>query len=171
MPQLPLLLHACTRGAHVLKLKPTLRLPRLTGSRLQAAATLASLALLEVSGAARVRALHQPSVSLNDSLWYPLIVLPELLQQVLACWPTLLHRTGLADGYTGWRTATWGWVQHRFPPSTDAAAAAEAGAGKAASSGSRGASCAASTAGSTGSGKADKEGSKRHDVEVACIAA
>lgn len=85
---------------------------------------LASLLLLCFSAAARVRALYQPSVSTNDHLYYPLIVLPELLQQLLTSVPTLLHRTGLADSYAGWRTATWGWVARALPPAeTDPEAA------------------------------------------------
>lgn len=136
---------------------------------LQASATLVSILLLEVSGAARVRALYQPSVNLDDHLWYPLIVLPELLQQLLACWPTLLHRAALADSYTGWRTATWPWVQRMFPPSGDAAMAVEAGAGKTARAGSSATSC--NIAASAASVKADKEENPNADILVACTAA
>ncbi|KAL4421146.1 hypothetical protein ABPG77_000781 [Micractinium sp. CCAP 211/92] len=136
---------------------------------LLASATLVSILLLEVSGAARVRALYQPSVNLDDHLWYPLIVLPELLQQLLACCPTLLHRAALADSYSGWRTATWPWVQRMFPPSGDAAMAAEAGAGKAAKEGSSAASCNISA--STGSMKAAEEDSQPADILVACTVA
>lgn len=94
--------------------------------------TLASALLLLFSAAARVRALYQPSVSLDDALFYPLVVLPELLQQLLAAWPALLLRCGLADEYAGWRTATWPWVSRRFPAApaaADAEAAAAAAAG------------------------------------------
>jgi len=94
---------------------------------MQAAPTLLSLILIQISGAARVRALYQPSVATNDHLWYCLIVLPELLQQLLTSVPTLLHRSGLADSYAGWRTATWGWVRRAFPASTDPAVPAAAG--------------------------------------------
>lgn len=51
---------------------------------LQVAATLASILLLEISGAARVRNVYDSSVSLDDDKYYTLIVLPELLQQVRA---------------------------------------------------------------------------------------
>lgn len=137
----------------------------------QAAATLVSVVLLEVSGAARVRALYQPSVSLEDRLWYPLVVLPELLQQLLACWPTLLHRAGLADSYNGWRTATWGWVQRRFPPAVDAGAVAEAGDGMAAKMGPKATSAAASIAVSAGLGQSDNQGSRDNGVVVTCVTA
>lgn len=80
---------------------------------------LASILLIEVSGAARVRGLYDASVSTNDHLYYSLIVLPELLQQLLTSLPTLLHRMGLADAYCGWRTAAWGWVLRAFPAAGD----------------------------------------------------
>ncbi|KAL4451729.1 hypothetical protein ABPG75_007391 [Micractinium tetrahymenae] len=138
---------------------------------LLAATTLASVVLIEVSGAARVRALYQPSVSLDDRLWYPLVALPELLQQLLACWPALLHRAGLADSYKGWRTATWPWVRRRFPPSADGALAAEAGAGEATKAGPQAASSVASIAVSTASGKSDKEAIRSGAAVVTCMAA
>lgn len=84
-----------------------------------------SILLIEVSGAARVRNVYDPQVSLNDSLYYTLIVLPEILQQLLTSWPALLHRCGLADKYAGWRTKSWRWVGRAFPVQTDPEAAAE----------------------------------------------
>lgn len=63
-------------------------------------------------------------VSTNDHLYYPLVVLPELLQQLLYTLPTLLLRIGFAERYTGWRTAARGWVRRCFP--TDASAVAVA---------------------------------------------
>lgn len=97
--------------------------------------TLASLLLLAFSGAARVRALYQRSVTTSDQLYYPLIVAPELLQQLLISVPTLLHRSGLAESYTGWRCKIWAWVACAFPtrPPTPDAEAAGAAPGKAGS--------------------------------------
>lgn len=87
---------------------------------------LVSILLIEVSGATRVRALYDNNITPNDNFYYTLIVLPELLQQLLTTAPTLLHRTGLADSYAGWRTAAWGWVLRAFPPSGEADVAADA---------------------------------------------
>lgn len=94
-----------------------------------AGSALASLLLLAVSAAARVRAIYQPSVSTTDSLYYSLIVLPELVQQTLVSWPALLHRAGVADAYRDWRTAARPWVLRAFPCGAQNAAAVEAGRG------------------------------------------
>lgn len=58
--------------------------------------------------------------------YYPLIVLPELLQQLISLWPALLHKIGFAEGYKlrGWRTATWSWVARAFPHPDDSATGA-----------------------------------------------
>lgn len=92
-----------------------------------AGTTLLSVLLIEFSGAARVHALYDSSVTLDDHLFYPLIVLPELLQQLLTSIPTLMHRTAYAEQYRGWRTATWPWVQRAFPATADASLAAANG--------------------------------------------
>ena len=47
--------------------------------------------------------------------------------QLITLIPTLLHRTGLADDYKGWRTATWPWVGRAFPPTAPAALPGGAG--------------------------------------------
>ncbi|KAI7838324.1 hypothetical protein COHA_007893 [Chlorella ohadii] len=122
------------------------------GSRtpvLLALALLAQILLIEVSGAARVRALYQRTVSLNDHFYYPLIVLPELLQQLISLWPALLHKIGYAESYKlrGWRTATWSWVTRAFPHPDDSSAtpaAAENGQACKPAGAGPGAACAAS---------------------------
>jgi hypothetical protein len=83
----------------------------------QVSTVLLSALMLGVSAAARVRTLCQlqPSVSTDEALCHCLISLPELLRQLLTSFPTLLHRTGYADAYRGWRTGVWGWVARRSP--------------------------------------------------------
>lgn len=128
----------------------------------QVAPTLASLLLIEVSGAARVRALYQPTVTTNDQLYYTLIVLPELLQQLAAAVPTLLHRCGLAEAYAqrGWRSCTWGWVARAFP-AANAAPLEAGGAQEAAPAAGKGDVDCGSSAGGAPSSAGSLKGSGR----------
>ena len=73
--------------------------------------------LLGISGATRIRSVYDTNIGLTDSLYYTLIVMPEVLQQLIMLVPTLLHRIGMADKYTGWRDMTWGWVSRVYPVS------------------------------------------------------
>lgn len=72
--------------------------------------------LLAVSAASRVHALYDSYFFVEDRFFYTLVALPELLQQLISAFPVLMLAAGHADRYQGWRTATWPWVQRRFPP-------------------------------------------------------
>ncbi|GAX79544.1 hypothetical protein CEUSTIGMA_g6985.t1 [Chlamydomonas eustigma] len=72
---------------------------------------IASLLLLW-SAAFRVRSTYvDPSLMVNERLYYPLQVLPELLQIMLWAVPGLMHRAGLGNGYEAWYELT-----HGVPP-------------------------------------------------------
>lgn len=90
-----------------------------------------------------------PCPTLPLCSYYPLIVLPELLQQLISLWPALLHKIGYAESYKlrGWRTATWSWVTRAFPHPDDSSAtpaAAENGQACKPAGAGPGAACAAS---------------------------
>ncbi|GAB4816576.1 hypothetical protein N2152v2_003622 [Parachlorella kessleri] len=92
--------------------------------------------LLGISGATRIRSVYDTNIGLTDSLYYTLIVMPEVLQQLIMLVPTLLHRIGRADQYTGWRDMTWAWVGRVYPVSADDEEGGEVSGKVAASKGS-----------------------------------
>lgn len=104
--------------------------------------------------------------------YYTLIVLPELLQQLLSSWPTLLHRIGFAEGYKlrGWRTATWSWVSRAFPPS-EAATPAEAEGGRAGKPAAASAACAACMAGDCTAGSQAGSAGKADSIKGSAASA
>jgi hypothetical protein len=78
---------------------------RLVGVTLALALVLAFVAILKSV------ALYEPQYNQDQALYYPLLVLPQLIELGALCWPRLLARLAMGARYVEWQEgATLGWA-------------------------------------------------------------